>query len=218
MTVIKQGARRVAFCTACRRDSQQQLTATTPVTGTVKPDAENWRCLCGREMLTLADVTDALRLCEHVLWEHRERRLGPKGAHLAVQDGGLDYQDALLHLHAEVWAAYLRWNPAQARFLPYATTMLRYGFGQWLRRNYRDDRNGTVRTQAASIPLSAFERELGADALERTLGSGAVDADPDSLARLRRELDRRRGALARLDDEASERAAARPAGRAAAVV
>lgn len=179
-----------------------------------RPPAEEWRCeSCGSIILSLDNVTDALGLADSVFVEAYGRWLHEDGLRL-------DLDDARGHLKTEVWRAYLSWKPELSRFLPYATITLRNRLLDWMKvqrgrgerpklhaiaeslsappalsgssagRTEDDSRDNSRVTGGASVELGSSGYPLGG-----AFGPGVMDREPDSLAALRREIARRRGAL-----------------------
>jgi hypothetical protein len=146
-----------------------------------------WRCRsCDRTRMQLADLTDALQLCETARgeWERAHGR-----------HEGYDRDDFLDQLRLELWHAYLVWD-GRCSFLAFGTFRLRARAVSYFRkRNGADDRHR--KADAGADSLDALD--LDGDRLDVALGRGAVDGGEDRASPLARELTRRGRVLADLD-------------------
>lgn len=208
---------RTYSCGSCGgAETRQRLVAQTNGS---HPRADHYLCgACGKEVLSLANVPDALALCASVVQTGR-RGLTDYGD---VRSG--EREELIAELRLALWNAWLRWDPARSpSFLAFATVKLRQAAINWdrERRGSADGEGGSRRGRhkrkplADAVSLDAPAQSGGddgdatrVDRVRAPLGTVALDDRPHSLADLRRTLARRSGEVAREDALVGREAAA----------
>lgn len=193
-------ARRLAHCRGCQKDTAQTFIGIERG----EKNTEFWRCVdCDLTLITYADVNDAEGLAIHL----SETFLAATSPVNYDDVRSLEREDVLAQARAEMWAAYLAWDPGRAvRFRAFAVFRVNARLISWVRheRGFRRDgaaangRPGPGKLHATAVSLDAplLEADDGGDdlrvsGLEAVVGSGYGDLAEDRNPDLGRALVRR---------------------------
>lgn len=169
-------ARRFAYCRGCSTETAQAYVGVER--GPNAKTTEFWECVaCQQVLISYADVTDAEGLAIH-LSSAFLKKTSPSN----YDDvRSLERDDVLAQARAEMWVAYLAWDPARGvRFRAFAVFRVNARLISWLRqeRGFRRDggKAGPGKLHADALSLDATTTDQDEDGQRSSLGSGLESA------------------------------------------